>query len=128
MKCVVYFKFTTTYNKGEVKGLNSAGLNGANVGIKNAITLGNISGTNKDGVIMHTLDGVILDNVYYPNIYTSKYGVSFDKNALTKDSIKGILGDTYWNYDTDTPRLYKVNVSVSDNNISSIDVTGEILN
>lgn len=77
---------------------------------------------------MHTLDGVILDNVYYPNIYTSKYGVSFDKNSLTKDSIKGVLGDTYWNYDTDTPRLYKVNVSVSDNNISSIDVTGEILN
>ncbi len=124
---VSYF-VNNAYNKGEVKGLNSAGLSGANVGIKNAITLGNISGTNKDGVIMHTLDGVILDNVYYPNIYTSKYGVSFDKNALTKDSIKGILGDTYWNYDTDTPRLYKVNVSVSDNNISSIDVTGEILN
>ena len=60
------------------------------------------------------------------------------KEGSNKNSVYGIVeaaelyasGQLIKNnsFDTDTPRLYKVNVSVSDNNISSIDVTGEILN
>lgn len=115
-------------NKGDVKGLHAAGLIGANIGIKNSITLGNLTGTNNYGVIGHTLDGVIIENAYYPNIYTSSYGTSFDKNTFTKENIKNILGDVYWNYEGEVPRLYKVNVTVNDNNISSIDVTNELLN
>ena len=117
---------TNSYNKGEVKGLHAAGLVGANIGIKNSITVGTLSGTNNYGVIGNYVSGVNISNVYYPNIYTSSYGTSVDRDNISSNLLQNTLGNGF-KY-TNGVQVRKVNIEYSNFEITKVTYSNITLN
>lgn len=117
---------TNAYNKGMVKGTYAAGLVGRNIGIKDSITVGTLQGTNNFGVIANMESGVNISNVYYPNTYTSSIGTPIDITSLQDETLTNILGSGF-KITNGQVQLYKANVTIENNEVTSCTYTDEVL-
>ena len=115
-----------SYNKGTVNGTTSAGLVGRNIGIKDSITIGQLQGTTNYGVIGYADSGVNISNVYYPNTYTSSYGTAIDVSTLSDATLRNILGNGF-NVTSGVVKLYKANVVIENNEITSCTYSNDLL-
>ena len=117
---------TKAYNSGTVKGVNAAGLVGANIGIKNSISVGTLQGNNNFGVIGNYHNGVNITNVYFPNTYTSSYGTNIDINNISSTTLENTLGNGF--SFTNGVKLKKAIIELEDSEITSVTYSNELLN
>ena len=115
------------YNTGTINGEKASGLSGSNIGLSNAISIGNLEGINNYGITSNANEFITFTNNYYLSSYSSNYGTSIDKSNVNKSFYQNLLNNGFWNFDEELPRLYKVVLKVNTDKTVTVSKTNEIL-